>query len=476
MRDYVKFYIDGKWVSPADSKTLDVINPANEEVAGRIGLGTAADVDAAVKAARRAFASFSQSTREQRLDILGRILAEYKHRYTDIAQAITEEMGAPAKMSQQMQAGTGVGHLQTAIAVLKDYKFEEARGKNLIAKEPIGVCAMITPWNWPINQIVCKVAPAIAAGCAMVLKPSEVAPFSAYIWTEVLDKAGVPAGVYNMVNGLGPIVGAALASHPGIDMVSFTGSTRAGIEVAKNAAPTIKRVCQELGGKSPNIVLDDADLQRAVTWNVRSVMLNSGQSCNAPTRMLVPKNRRNEAAAIAKEVAEKVKVGDPVDGADMGPISYEGQWNKVQGLLKKGVEEGATLVTGGPGKPQGLEKGYYVKPTIFANVTNNMTIAREEIFGPVLSILGYDSEEQAIEIGNDTPYGLAAYVQGGDISRARKVASRLSAGQVSINGAGGDFSVPFGGYKQSGNGREWGEFGLDEYLEVKAVVGYAPAD
>jgi aldehyde dehydrogenase (NAD+) len=279
-----------------------------------------------------------------------------------------------------------------------------------------------------------------------------------------------------MVNGLGPIVGAALASHPGIDMVSFTGSTRAGIEVAKNAAPTIKRVCQELGGKSPNIVLDDADLQRAVTWNVRSVMLNSGQSCNAPTRMLVPKNRMNEAAAIAKEVAEKVKVGDPADGADMGPISYEGQWNKVQGLLKKGVEEGATLVTGGPGKPQGLEKGYYVKPTIFANVTNNMTIAREEIFGPVLSILGYDSEEQAIEIGNDTPYGLAAYVQGGDISRARKVASRLNAGQVSINGAGGDFSVPFGGYKQSGNGREWGEFGLDEYLEVKAVVGYAPAD
>ena len=476
MRDYVKFYIDGKWVTPADSKTMDVINPANEEVAGRIGLGTAADVDAAVKAARQAFASFSQTTREQRLDILGRILSEYKRRYADIAQAISEEMGAPAKMSQTMQAGTGVAHLQTAIAVLKNYKFEEARGTNLIAKEPIGVCAMITPWNWPINQIVCKVAPAIAAGCTMVLKPSEVAPFSAYIWTEILDKAGVPAGVYNMVNGLGAVVGVALASHPGVDMVSFTGSTRAGIEVAKNAAPTIKRVCQELGGKSPNIVLDDADLQRAVTWNVRSVMLNSGQSCNAPTRMLVPKSRMNEAAAIAKEVAEKVKVGNPADGADMGPISYEGQWNKVQSLLKKGVEEGATLVTGGPGKPQGLEKGYYVKPTIFANVTNDMSIAREEIFGPVLSIIGYDSEEQAIEIGNDTPYGLAAYVQGGDISRARKVASRLKAGQVSINGAGGDFSVPFGGYKQSGNGREWGEFGLDEYLEVKAVVGFAPAD
>ncbi|MDI1364426.1 MAG: aldehyde dehydrogenase family protein, partial [bacterium] len=452
MRDYTKFYIDGAWVDPVAPKTLDVINPATEEVCGKISMGGVADVDKAVMAARKAFATFSLTSREERIDLLERIVAEYMKRFEDMAKAITEEMGAPAWLAQRAQAAMGIGHVQTAIAVLKDYKFEEDRGTTRIVKEPIGVCAFITPWNWPVNQIACKVAPALATGCTMVLKPSEIAPFSGYIWTEVLAAAGVPHGVFNLVNGDGPTVGAALSSHPEVDMVSFTGSTRAGIEVAKNAAPTVKRVHQELGGKSPNIILEDADFERAVTGGIGSVMMNSGQSCNAPTRMLVPGQKMDEVIAIAKVAAEAHTVGDPNGNSKMGPVVSDVQWNKIQGLIQKGIDEGATLVTGGTGRPEGLDKGYYVKPTVFANVTNDMTIAKEEIFGPVVSIIGYDTVDEAVKVGNDTEYGLAAYVSGGDLDAARKVASRLRAGQVNINGAGPDMMAPFGGYKMSGNG------------------------
>ncbi|MCA0357757.1 MAG: aldehyde dehydrogenase family protein [Proteobacteria bacterium] len=474
MREYTKFYIDGAWVDPAQPKTLDVINPANEEVCGVISMGSEADVDKAVRAARKAFASFSQTSREERIDILERIVAEYQKRFEDMAKAITEEMGAPAWLAQRAQAAMGIGHVQTAAAVLKNYKFEEDRGTTRIVKEPIGVCAFITPWNWPVNQIACKVAPAIATGCTMVLKPSEIAPFSGYIWTEILHAAGVPAGVFNLVNGDGPTVGAAMSSHPEVDMVSFTGSTRAGIEVAKNAAPTVKRVHQELGGKSPNIILDDADFQRAVGGGIASVMMNSGQSCNAPTRMLVPGARMDEVIAIAKAAAEAHTVGDPNGNHKMGPVVSETQWNKIQGLIQKGIDEGATLVTGGVGRPEGLDKGYYVKPTVFANVTNDMTIAKEEIFGPVVSILGYDTVDEAVTVGNDTEYGLAAYVSGGDQDAVRKVASQLRAGQVNLNGASPDLMAPFGGYKMSGNGREWGDHAFGEFLETKAILGYAP--
>ncbi len=474
MRDYTKFYIDGHWVDPAVANPLDVINPATEEVAGRINLGSAADVDRAVAAAKKAFASFSRTSVAERIELMGAIAAEYQKRYNDIAAAITEEMGAPTWLSNQAQAALGIGHIATAIEVLKNYKFDELKGTTLITKEPIGVCAFITPWNWPINQIACKVAPALAVGCTMVLKPSEIAPFSAYIWTEILHAAGVPAGVFNLVNGDGPGVGVALSSHKDVDMVSFTGSTRAGIAVAKNAADTVKRVAQELGGKSPNIVLPDADLVKAVTGGVQSVMMNSGQSCNAPTRMLVPRAKMAEAAAIAKQVAEATTVGDPNGNAAMGPVVSETQFNKIQGLIEQGIRDGATLVAGGPGKPEGLDKGYYVKPTIFADVTNDMTIAREEIFGPVLAMMPYDSEEQAIAIGNDTVYGLAAYVQG-EPEHAKKVARELRAGQVNVNQAGFDLMAPFGGYKQSGNGREWGDHGFADFLETKAIIGWGEA-
>ncbi len=472
MRDYLKFYINGAWVDPITPKTLDVINPATEGVAGRISLGSAADVDLAVKAARTAFESFSRTSRAERVELLERIVEEYKKRYADMAAAITEEMGAPGWLSQRAQAAMGVGHLQTAIEVLKAYKFEDLRGTTLIAKEPIGVCGFITPWNWPVNQIATKVAPAIATGCTMVLKPSEVAPFSGYIWTEIMHAAGVPAGVYNMINGDGPSVGAAISSHPGVDMVSFTGSTRAGIEVAKNAAPTVKRVHQELGGKSPNIILENVELEAAVKRGVQAVMLNSGQSCNAPTRMFAPAKKMDAVIAAAKEQAEATTVGDPNGNAQMGPVVSEVQWNKIQGLIKKGIDEGATLVAGGLGRPDGIDKGYYVKPTVFANVTPDMSISKEEIFGPVLSILPYESVDDAIAMGNDTEYGLAAYVQGSDIEEVRKVASKLRAGQVTLNGAGPDMMAPFGGYKQSGNGREWGDHAFGEFLETKAVIGY----
>jgi aldehyde dehydrogenase (NAD+) len=473
MREYLKFYIDGQWVDPVETKTLDVENPATEQVVGKIALGSAADVDKAVMAARKAFPAWSQTSREERLEVLGRILAEYQKRFGDLVTAVTEEMGAPASLAQRAQVPAGMGHLATAIEVLKNYKFEEDRGQTMIVKEPIGVCSFITPWNWPLNQIACKVAPAIATGCTMVLKPSEVAPFTGQIFAEIMHAAGVPAGVFNLVHGDGPGVGVALSSHPEVDMVSFTGSTRAGIEVAKNAAPTVKRVHQELGGKSPNIVLDDDVLPKSVARGVQHMMTNSGQSCNAPTRMLVPTKRMNEAIAAAKETAEQITVGDPTGNAMLGPVVSRVQWDKIQGLIKKGIEEGATLVTGGPDRPDGLEKGYFVKPTVFANVTNEMTIAKEEIFGPVLSILGYETLEEAIEVGNDTEYGLAAYVNGADIQQARKVASQLRAGQVSING-GSDMTAPFGGYKMSGNGREWGDYAFHEFLETKAVLGYTP--
>ena len=473
MRDYLDFYIGGEWVSPAEPRTLDVVNPADEQVAGRISLGSAADVDRAVAAAKAAFPAYSETTREQRLELLQSIAAEYQKRYAEIAEAITEEMGAPAALAQRAQAAIGMGHLQTAIAVLKDYEFEEQRGTTLLRKEPIGVCGFITPWNWPINQIATKVFPALATGCTMVLKPSEIAPFSAYLFAQVLHSAGVPAGVFNLVNGDGPGVGAAIAAHPDIDLVSFTGSTRAGIAVAKAAADTVKRVHQELGGKSPFLVLEDADVTAAVTAAMRHMLNNSGQSCNAPTRLLVPRAKMEEAKAAARAVAEKTKVGDPKGDAALGPVVSEIQWTKIQGLIERGVEEGATLVAGGPGKPDGLESGYYVRPTVFADVDNEMTIAREEIFGPVMSILGYDDEEQAVRIANDTPYGLAAYVHSSDADHARKVAARLRAGQVNINGAQPDFMAPFGGYKQSGNGREWGDHAFEEFLETKAILGHA---
>jgi aldehyde dehydrogenase (NAD+) len=474
MREYMKFYIDGEWVDPVTPKSLDVINPATEEVAGRISAGSAADVDKAVKAARKAFETFSKTSREERIDLLERIQAEYQKRFGDIAHAITEEMGAPASLAQRAQAPIGIAHIATGIAVLKNFQFEEDRGQTRIVKEPIGVCGMITPWNWPINQIACKVIPALATGCTMVLKPSEEAPFSAIIWAEVMQAAGVPAGVFNLVNGAGAEVGAAISSHPGIDMVSFTGSTRAGIEVAKAAATTVKRVAQELGGKSPNIILEDADFTAAVGGGVQHVMQNSGQSCNAPTRMLVPGKMMGEAIAIAKQSAESTTVGDPNGNFQIGPVVNKTQWEKIQRLIKAGIDEGATLVTGGTGRPEGLDKGFYVKPTVFANVNNDMTVAKEEIFGPVISILGYDTVDEAVKVGNDTEYGLAAYVSGTDMAKVRDVASKLRAGQVAINGGAMDMTAPFGGYKMSGNGREWGDFGFAEYLEVKAVIGGAP--
>jgi aldehyde dehydrogenase (NAD+) len=473
MREYLKFYIDGQWVDPVALKTLDVENPATEKVAGKIALGSAADVDKAVMAARKAFPAWSQTSREERIDVLSRILAEYQKRAGDLAAAVTEEMGAPAYLAQRAQVPTGIGHLSTAINVLKTYKFEDDRGPTMIVKEPIGVCGFITPWNWPLNQIAAKVAPAIATGCTMVLKPSEVAPFSGQIFAEIMHAAGVPAGVFNLVHGDGPTVGAAISSHPEVDMVSFTGSTRAGVEVAKNAAPTVKRVTQELGGKSPNIILDDASLSKSVARGVTAMMNNSGQSCNAPTRMLVPAARMGEAITAAKEAASEVTVGDPNGNTKLGPVVSKTQWDKIQRLIQAGIDEGATLVSGGTGRPDGLDHGHYVKPTVFANVTNQMTIAREEIFGPVLSILGYDGLDQAIQVGNDTEYGLAAYVNGEDLEKARAVARQLRAGQVSING-GGDMNAPFGGYKMSGNGREWGEYAFHEFLETKAMVGYAP--
>jgi len=474
MREYLKFYVDGKWVAPIESKTTSVVNPATEQVSGQIALGSVADVDRAVKAARKAFAGWSRTSREERLTVLNRILVEYQKRVGDLAAAITEEMGAPKGLAHGFQVGLGLGHLTTAIEVLKNFKFEEQRGATLIVKEPIGVCGMITPWNWPINQVTVKVFPALATGCTMVLKPSQESHFSAYILAEIFDAARVPAGVFNLIQGKGSIVGAAMANHPDIDMISITGSESAGIEVAKSAAATVKRVCQELGGKSANIVLDDTDFASNVAKGVTGMMVNSGQTCSATSRMLIPKARMDEAIRVASEAASKVTVGDPNGDFAMGPVVSKAQFNSIQEYIQKGIAEGATLVAGGPGRPDGLDKGFYVKPTVFANVTNKMVIAREEIFGPVLVILGYDSVEQAIEIANDSDFGLAGNVAGVDLAKVRAVARQIRAGWVSIND-GFDFHAAFGGYKKSGNGREWGEFGFHEYLEVKSLLGFASA-
>ena len=474
MKQHLNFYINGEWVKPVKPATLEVINPATEEPFATISMGTAADVNKAVAAASAAFASYSKTTVSERVELLSNILAEYQKRYDEIAEVISMEMGAPSWLSKAAQAATGQAHFSTALAILKKYAWEEHKGSYVLRKEPVGVCGLITPWNWPINQISCKVAPALAAGCTMLLKPSEVAPINAIVLTEILHDAGVPAGVFNLVNGDGPTVGAAMSSHPDIHMMSFTGSTRAGIAVAKASADSVKRVAQELGGKSANIILEDADLQGAVSGGVQQVCMNSGQSCNAPTRMLVPAAVHAQALEIAREAAEAVKVGDPmVAGTVIGPVVSELQYDKIQALIQKGIDEGATLVTGGTGRPDGLNQGYYVKPTVFGNVRNDMTIAQEEIFGPVLSILPYESEAEAIDTANDTPYGLSGYVQSSSLEHAMEVAAQIRTGNVHVNGSGPDFNAPFGGYKQSGNGREWGDLGFEEFLETKAV--FVPA-
>jgi aldehyde dehydrogenase (NAD+) len=469
----LKFYIDGVWQDPVSPRTLPVTNPANEEVLYEIALGSKADLDKAVAAARRAFETYSLTSREERVNLLAKIVEVYKKRMKEVGGAISDEMGAPLGFAERFQAGAGLGHLLTTLEVLKGYPFEERLGSAMLVREPVGVAGMITPWNWPLNQIACKVAPALAAGCTMILKPSEYTPSSALIFAEILHEAGVPKGVFNLINGLGPEIGAAMSEHPDIDMMSFTGSTRAGVDVVKRAAVTVKRVTQELGGKSPNVILEDADLAKAVAGGTTHCFNNSGQSCNAPTRMLVPLQRMAEATAIAKAVADKTKVGDPKDAAtNLGPVVNRVQWDKIQALIKKGIDEGAQLAAGGLGLPDGLNKGYYVRPTVFSHVTNDMAVAREEIFGPVLSIIGYKDEDDAVRIANDTPYGLAGYVSSANAERARHVARRLRAGNINLNGAPNERGAPFGGYKHSGNGREWGRFGLEEYLEVKAVAGW----
>lgn len=470
-----KFYINGQWVEPHSRDILEVINPATEEVIDSITLGDREDVETAVAAARAAFESYSQWTVDERVALFERIIAVYNRRMPELAEIISREMGAPLSLARIAQAPSGLGQFEATLEALKRFEWEKEVGRSRVVREPIGVCALITPWNWPLNQVVSKVAPALAAGCTMVLKPSEITPLDAIILAEIMDEAGVPAGVFNLVNGNGAGVGTALAQHPDVDMISFTGSTRAGVLVAQNAAPTVKRVTQELGGKAANIILDDARLEKVVAGGVRVCVRNAGQSCNAPTRMLVPLSWMDEAAAVAAKAAMAIKVGDPMaDDTEMGPVASKAQWDKIQNLIRKGTEEGARLECGGLGLPDGLERGYYIKPTVFSHVDNDMIIAREEIFGPVLVIIGYEDEEDAIRIANDTPYGLTGYVQSGDLERARRVARRIRAGSVHLNGAPGPYDVPFGGYKQSGNGREQGEWGLEEYLETKSIIGYYP--
>src|SRR6204780_3810306 len=460
MKDCKKFYIDGKWIDPVEVRAFAVINPADEEPVATISLGSAADVDRAVAAAKRAFESYSEKSLQERLKLLRRIIEVYESKMEEMAAMISQEMGAPSSLSRKAQAPAGIAHLLEIVKVLEHFKFEELKGSTLMRKEPIGVCGLITPWNWPMNQIVCKVAPALAAGCTMVLKPSEDAPLSAYLFAQILHEAAVPPGVFNLVNGDGPTVGAAISSHP---------------DVAMAAAPSVKRVTQELGGKSANILLDDADFDKAVKQGVQECFRNTGQSCNAPTRMLVPRSKMAEAAAAAKLAAETTKVGDPLaEDTGLGPLASKTQFDKVQRLINKGIEEGAKLIAGGPGRPEGINKGYFVKPTVFANVSNDMAIAREEIFGPVLCMIPYEDEEDAVRIANDTPYGLSGFVSAGDIEHARRVAKRIRSGNVHINNARVDFGGCFGGSKQSGNGREWGEAGLEEFLELKAIFGYAP--
>ena len=466
-----KFYINGSWVDPIKKETIDIINPADESIVGKLSVGSAEDIDKAVKAARTAFSSFSESSIKERLDLLNTIRNIYKKRFDDIADAIMTEMGAPINLARGAQAMVGLGHLKTAIRVLEEHKFEYGHNGYTVRHEPIGVCGLITPWNWPINQIVSKLGPCLASGCTAILKPSEIAPLSANIIAEIIHEAGTPSGVFNMVHGIGPIVGEAMSNHPDIDMMSFTGSTRGGIAVAQASAKTVKRVSQELGGKSPNIILDDGIFEKSVTDGVKGTMSNTGQSCNAPTRMLVPATRHDEALKIAKNAAEQLTTGNPKnEETDIGPLVSEVQYNKVQRLIKAGISEGATLVTGGSGKPEKLDSGYYVRPTVFGNVNNKMEIAREEIFGPVLSIIPYNSEEEAIEIANDTEYGLAAYVSGENKDKMMMLARKIKAGQIHLNHGSAGTNAPFGGFKQSGNGREKAEWGLEEFLEVKAIM------
>jgi aldehyde dehydrogenase (NAD+) len=473
MSNLLKFYIDGEWVDPAVPATLPVIDPATETEFARIAAGTEADIDRAVRAARAAFPAFAATSREERLALLRRIVEGYKARYEEMAQALSRELGAPLGFARDQQVFIGLAHLEKAITVLEEYRFEARRGTTLVAREPIGVAGLITPWNWPLNQIVCKVAPALATGCTMVLKPSEITPLNALIFAEILHDAGAPKGVFNLVNGAGPTTGQALAAHPEVDVVSFTGSTRAGIVVAKVAADGVKRVLQELGGKSPNIILPDADLESAVTGGLGACFINSGQSCDAGTRMLVPADRHDEAVAIAIRAAGTYVVGAP-DAPEtvLGPVVSHIQFDKIQRLIEAGIAEGATLAAGGPGRPAGLNRGWYVRPTVFADVRPDMTVAREEIFGPVLSIIPYRDEEEAIAIANDTPYGLAAYIESADRDHARRVARRLRVGSVYINYPDLALDAPFGGYKQSGNGREYADFAFDDFLEIKGVIGY----
>lgn len=473
MQNEHKFYIDGQWVIPHGQQTADVVNPTDESIVATIPLGDQEDVDTAVAAARKVFSQFSQTSVAERVALLERIIAIYQRRSAELGAVLSQEMGAPVSLANRSQVAAGLSHLQAALKVLKSFEWEKDLGRNRIVYEPIGVCALITPWNWPLNQIGAKVAPALAAGCTMVLKPSEIAPLNAIIFAEIIHEAGVPAGVFNLVNGDGAGVGTALSRHPDVDLVSFTGSTRAGVLVAQNAAPTVKRVAQELGGKSANIILDDADFEAVITAGVKVCFNNSGQSCNAPTRLLVPRQRMDQAAAIAKAAALSIKVGDPADpNTNIGPVVSRVQWDKIQRLIRQGIEEGARLECGGEGLPEDLNRGYFVKPTVFSYVSNNMTIAREEIFGPVLVIIGYEDEAEAIQIANDTLYGLSGYVQSGSLERARNLARQIRAGNVHINGTPGSSYVPFGGYKQSGNGREQSVWGFEEFLEIKALLGY----
>lgn len=475
MIERMEFYIDGQWRAPATPRALDVINPATEEPVGRINLGSAADVDRAVAAARRAFALSSTASRAERLGWLDGIIAGFRARLPELARCMTLEMGAPITFSTERQATVALFHFEEARRILADYRFEHPMPPGIIRREPIGVCGLITPWNWPLNQVASKTAPALATGCTVVLKPSEVAPLSSMILAEIIHDAGLPPGVFNLVNGDGPGVGEAIAAHPDIDMVSFTGSTGAGIRVAKLAADSVKRVAQELGGKSANIILPDADLRASVIAGVHACYTNGGQNCQSPTRMLVHRSQRDAAVSAAREAVAQVRIGDPLDPATtLGPMVSQLQYDKIQNLIHSGIEQGATLVAGGPGRPEGVNRGYYVRPTVFADVTPAMRIAQEEIFGPVLSMICYDTEDEAVDIANDTPFGLAGFVQSTDPVRARAVANRIRAGRVYLNGAPFDRSLPFGGYKQSGNGREFGLFGFEEYLEVKALLGFPP--
>ncbi len=475
---FLKSYIDGVWILPKTSiETFEAINPATEEVAARIAMCGPDDVDLAVAAAQRAFASYGFTTLDQRIALVEQLIAVFERRYAEMVTAISTEMGAPYDLSHDAQAECGPGHLRETILAARALEWERPIGSTgSLVYEPIGVCVLITPWNWPINQLAAKIGPALVAGCTMVLKPSEIAPLSAQLFAEFIAEAGFPPGVFNMVHGSGAGIGDALTSHPGVDMVSFTGSTRAGIQIAKSAADTVKRVSQELGGKSANIVFDDAALEAAVTRGVIDCFSNSGQSCNAPTRMLVEASAYDRAVQFAKSAAETVTLGDPLaKGPHLGPVVSKLHYDKIQRLIQIGIDEGALLIAGGTGKPAGFERGFYVKPTIFAGVHNQMTIAQEEVFGPVLVIIPFADEAEAIAIANDSPYGLAAYVQSLDLERAHRVARQLRAGGVSLNGYGQDYCSPFGGYKQSGNGREWGAWGLHDFLEVKVVNGFYAA-